>query len=124
MDFTRDDATDDVPAKPAAPAAPAAPRFAPPPTNQLSYAVATWLQRVDAAAGGRQHVDQPVLGLLGIVVERRRAQLGLGVRCGIYTLQPGRHSVRQLIRGRRRARWGRCWSSRGGRIRISLSNVW
>ena len=40
MDLTRDDA-------PAAPAAPARPA---PPANQLSYAVATWLQRVDAAA--------------------------------------------------------------------------
>ena len=40
MDFTRDDATE-TPAVPVRPA---------PPANQLSYAVATWLQRLDAAA--------------------------------------------------------------------------
>ena len=59
MDFTRDDATDDVPAKPAAPAAPASPARPAPPANQLSYAVATWLQRVDAAAHPKAKLNAP-----------------------------------------------------------------
>ncbi|MFC0167504.1 DEAD/DEAH box helicase [Pseudoduganella danionis] len=49
MDLTRDDA-------PAAPAAPARPA---PPANQLSYAVATWLQRVDAAAHPKAKLNVP-----------------------------------------------------------------
>ncbi len=49
MDLTRDDA-------PAAPAAPARPA---PPANQLSYAVATWLQRVDAAAHPKAKLHTP-----------------------------------------------------------------
>jgi len=53
MDLTRDDA----PAAPAAPA-PATTRPAPP-ANQLSYAVATWLQRVDAAAHPKAKLTPP-----------------------------------------------------------------
>ncbi len=97
MDFTRDDATDDVPAKPAAPAAPASPaRFAPP-ANQLSYAVATWLQRVDAAAHPKAKLNAPPLD----TDPKQQTQYKL-----IYVMAPtsgGRHVALCLYKARLRS---------------------
>jgi superfamily II DNA or RNA helicase len=93
MDFTRDDATDDVPAKPAAPAAPT--RLAPP-ANQLSYAVATWLQRVDAAAHPKAKLNVPPVDS-----DPKQTQYKL-----IYVMAPtsgGRHVALCLYKARLRS---------------------
>jgi superfamily II DNA or RNA helicase len=62
MDLTRDDAPAAPAAATAAPAATATaatPARLTPPANQLSYAVATWLQRVDAAAHPKAKLNSP-----------------------------------------------------------------
>jgi superfamily II DNA or RNA helicase len=96
MDFTRDDATDDVPAKPAIPAAPASPTRPAPPANQLSYAVATWLQRVDAAAHPKAKLNAPPVD-----TDPKQTQYKL-----IYVMAPtsgGRHVALCLYKARLRS---------------------
>ncbi len=96
MDFTRDDATDDVPAKPAVPAAPASPARPAPPANQLSYAVATWLQRVDAAAHPKAKLNAPPVD-----TDPKQTQYKL-----IYVMAPtsgGRHVALCLYKARLRS---------------------
>ncbi|MES2118628.1 MAG: DEAD/DEAH box helicase [Pseudomonadota bacterium] len=86
MDFTRDDATD-APAVPARPA---------PPATQLSYAVATWLQRVDAAA-------HPKAKLTPVAADADPKQTQFRL---IYVMAPtsgGRHVALCLYKARLRA---------------------
>ncbi|MET0268095.1 MAG: DEAD/DEAH box helicase [Duganella sp.] len=98
MDFTRDDATD-VKAAPAASANPATPAVPPrmvPPANQLSYAVATWLQRVDAAAHPKAKLTAPPTD-----ADPKQTQYRL-----IYVLAPtsgGRHVALCLYKARLRS---------------------
>ena len=86
MDFTRDDDATEAPAIPARPA---------PPANQLSYAVATWLQRVDAAAHPKAKLNaEPV------DTDAKQTQYKL-----IYVLAPtsgGRHVALCLYKARLR----------------------
>ena len=86
MDFTRDDDATEAPAVPARPA---------PPANQLSYAVATWLQRVDAAAHPKAKLNvEPV------DADPKQTQYKL-----IYVLAPtsgGRHVALCLYKARLR----------------------
>jgi superfamily II DNA or RNA helicase len=86
MDFIRDDDATEAPAVPARPA---------PPANQLSYAVATWLQRVDAAAHPKAKLTvEPV------DADAKQTQYKL-----IYVLAPtsgGRHVALCLYKARLR----------------------
>jgi len=96
MDFTRDDATDVKAAVPPTAAAPAVPTRLTPPANQLSYAVATWLQRVDAAAHPKAKLTAPPVD-----VDPKQTQYRL-----IYVLAPtsgGRHVALCLYKARLRS---------------------
>jgi superfamily II DNA or RNA helicase len=89
MDFTRDEISD-TPAKPASPAHPAVPSG---PAGPLSYAVATWLQRVEAAA-------HPKAALNAVEPDPKATQYRL-----IYVLAPtsgGRHVALCLYKARLR----------------------
>ncbi|KQN73307.1 helicase [Duganella sp. Leaf61] len=95
MDFTRDDASE-VKAAPAVPTAPAVPPRLTPPANQLSYAVATWLQRVDAAAHPKAKLTPPPVD-----ADPKQTQYRL-----IYVLAPtsgGRHVALCLYKARLRS---------------------
>ncbi|PHV09236.1 helicase [Janthinobacterium sp. BJB412] len=95
MDFTRDDA----------PEAPAVSAPASVPATQLSYAVATWLQRVDAAAHPKPKlpaaVEPDAKGAAGLAQTQTQTQYRL-----IYVMAPtsgGRHVALCLYKARLRA---------------------